>query len=78
MLSHEIERGAKVVVFLVEPLRPGRPKLGPLGIGSLGESEVVRGVLRAHDVALTVLLQQLPGVLMDRLQHPEPLAGVPE
>ena len=78
VLSQEIERGAKVVVFLVEPLRPGRARIGPLGIGSLGESEVVLGVLTAHRVALAAFLEQLPGVLTDRLQHPEPLAGVPE
>ena len=65
VLSHEIERGAKVVVLLVEPVRPDRASessigIGPRGIGSLGESEVVRGVPAAHDVALTVFPPAAP------------------
>src|SRR6266516_3199627 len=73
-----IERTAEVVVLFLELSDPGQAKVEPLRVGELGELDVVVGVPAAHRVGFASFLQQLAGVLADRLQHPEALLRVPE
>ena len=66
------ERGADVVVLLVEPVEPhGLVLARQLRLGRLDQLEVALGVAAAHLLELTAFLELLERVLADRLEQPE-------
>src|SRR5207237_9917255 len=61
-----------------EPSGPGQAALEPGRVSELAKGEVVVGVPAAYGVGFVASIQELVGVLADRLQHPEAALRVPE